>query len=157
MDILFGRDPLQTLAAFFVCGVLLGVVYDLLAVRRLFSFGGAVRLFFDDLLFTLFSGAVMLSAAYAFGNGNWRWYELPAALTGILLYRLTVSRVLLAVCRKAARLFKSVLRFVLSPIGRFAAALRVCGARLKEGVYRGRLMRRIAVLPCGGPGKEEKV
>ncbi len=120
MEILFGRAVLPVLVAYFVCGVLWGMLYDLMRIKRELLPSPAIIVFFEDILFMFVGGAFVLLCAYAYNNGNYRWYELPVMLMGVCLYRVTLSRLLMGVSLKCVRLLKRQIKRLLSPL------LRIC-------------------------------
>ena len=98
MDILFGRAQLPVIISFFVCGVMCGILYDVLKIKRRIFGSRAVILFFDDLLFMLVATVTIIFNAYAFNNGNFKWYEVPVMTLGFFLYMISLSRLFTAVC-----------------------------------------------------------
>ena len=137
MDILFGRDPWAVIAAFAVCGVLLGMLYDALYVKRLFLGAFRVALAVDDLFFSLAGGVLFVVTAYAFGNGNIRWYEFPAMFFGFAAEHMTLSRAVRGLFGSIAGLLKKLL-------GRMIRPLRNGQTRLHRNMERTRMIRRAA-------------
>ena len=127
MAILFGRNQFTAVLAFLVCGVLCGALFDALKVKRHLFGSPGVILFADDLLFMLSSGILLIFCAFAFNDGNFKWYETPCMLTGFGVYRLTLSRpviwVLFAVIDGTKKLIKRLLRPVLRLFCRFGRAV----------------------------------
>ena len=98
MDILFGRAQLPVIISFFVCCVMCGILYDVLKIKSRIFGSRAVILFFDDLLFMLVATVTIIFNAYAFNNGNFKWYEVPVMTLGFFLYMISLSRLFTAVC-----------------------------------------------------------
>lgn len=118
MEILFGRAVLPVLVAYFVCGALWGGLYDLVCIKRELLYSPGCIRFFEDILFMLAGGVLVLLCAYAYNNGCFRWYELPTMLSGLCLYRVTLSRVLMGLCIKGIRYVKKKIERSLSPLWR---------------------------------------
>ncbi len=95
MEILFGRSPYPVLVSFAVCGMLAGLLYDLLKIKRKLLGAPALVVFADDVFFCFCTAVAVVFDAYAFNDGNLKWYEAPAMLAGWLLYRRTLSRLLI--------------------------------------------------------------
>lgn len=116
MEILFGRNQFAVFLSFLVCGVLAGIVFDALKVKRhLFGAPNAV-LFVDDFIFMLLCGILLIFNAFAFNDGNFKWYEVPFMLAGFTVYRLTLSRLVIFVFFGAIDVAKKLLKRLLRPI-----------------------------------------
>ena len=124
-----------------VVGGLLGVIYDVLRISRVFlgvqySRRATERLkrlrlplikgisnrrespilgtviFFEDLLFGILCGIAMILLFYGANNGNVRLLAVPITLVGFFLYRQTIGR--------AVMLFSEVIAFFAETILRYA-------------------------------------
>lgn len=135
MAILFGRDPFPVVIAFLCCGVIAGAVYDLFRIkRRLFGHFPLV-VFADDVLFMLFCGTLVLLCAYAFNDGNFKWYELPCMFFGFSVYRLTLSRIVIGLCFATINFLKKLLKRILFPLARLVQRGGKRLLCLSESVY----------------------
>ena len=123
MSIFLGRNQLPVFISFIVCGVLCGVFYDILKVKRRIIFKRYIFLFIDDLLFCDFGTVVLLFNAFAFNDGNLKWYEIPFMLLGFLLYRKTLSSVFTGLCFYIIDKTKQLLKFILLFIKRLLLAV----------------------------------
>ncbi len=126
MAILFGRNPWPVILSFFVCGMIAGVLFDLFKIKRHIFGAPRILLFFDDFIFMLTCGILVIFDAFAFNNGNFKWYEAPFMLFGFTVYRLTLSRLVIFcifgiidfVKKMLWRLFMPVLRFMRKLFGK---------------------------------------
>lgn len=102
------RD-LLSFAGVFVCGVCVGVVFDIFrAHRKVYPPSSAMLAFQDAFLcaiaFFLFSHTVSVYA-----DGDLRWYVFAGFVLGLVLYFLTISRFMFFALEKVFSLLKRVL------------------------------------------------
>lgn len=116
MEILFGRDQLPVVISFFICGVFSGIIYDLLKIKRYIIRTPAVILFVDDLLFMLCNAMIVVFNAYAFNNGNIKWYEFPVMITAFFVYKSTLSVLFLKAAFALIALVKKTIFLMLAPV-----------------------------------------
>lgn len=116
MDVLFGRDQLPVVISFFVCGVICGAFYDVLRIKRHIFPCGYFILFLDDLLFCGFLTIVFLFNAYSFNNGNIKWYEVPIMIAAFVIYRKTVSAIVIRLCFMLIDVLKRLVHRMLMPV-----------------------------------------
>lgn len=86
-----------------IAGAFLCAVYDLFRVFRLIRPMGQIRLFVADFLFCVISAVVMLVLFFNLTYGRVRLYVVLFALPGFLVWRLTVSRLFIALAFKVVR------------------------------------------------------
>lgn len=76
--------------------------------------------FFFDLLFFVIITPLMVIFVHCVNNGNLRWYIFFGALTGFLVYRITIGRVIVIILENLAVLFqyafKTAFEFLYKPI-----------------------------------------
>ena len=103
----------EIFAVFFISGIIIGIVYDLLSFLRFAFRGRAVVFILDFLFFVVFSFAFFIPLL-AYNNGSVRAMYFTVYLAGLLLYLGSVYRLTLGFKRKAAdflrKLFKNVLK-----------------------------------------------
>lgn len=116
-------------------GVLLGLVYDILRIRRIAfaptaSFGraqapipltawdgkpqrrsvaGTLLLFVEDLLFAFFAAILFLLLFYSLQDGVVRWFAFAGAGLAFCLYRLTIGRLLMRLSDRIVWAVRTVL------------------------------------------------
>lgn len=116
MDILFGKNQIPVLISFFICGILSGILFDLLKIKRRIFGVNKFILFIDDFAFMIFCAILVIFNAYAFNNGNMKWYEIPDMTAGFIIYRKTVSVIFIKVCFYIIDKTKKLLLILLLPI-----------------------------------------
>ena len=124
MDILFGRNQLPVFISFVICGIIAGAFCDILKIKRRIFSDRFIFLFFDDLLFFAFCTVLILCNAYAFNDGNMKWYEIPFMIMGFVLYRKTVSVIFIGICFTVIDFTKKIICWAFSPIVKFGEALK---------------------------------
>ncbi len=86
-----GPDPWYFIWSL-VCGMALGLLYDVLRIKRKLIKTPDIVVNIEDILFIIFSGSVAAGLAYAVNNGFFRIYSMISMVLGFVLYRLTVGR-----------------------------------------------------------------
>lgn len=105
-------DQMRCLVSAFLCGLLLGFVYDVFRFLRFVFSGGKTATFIFDILFMLcFSfTSLFFSMAYSFGKA--RYFTLFAQVLGILCVRFTYGllsmRLLAPACAKTRLFFEKI-------------------------------------------------
>ena len=112
------RD-LLAFAGVFVCGVCVGVVFDIFRAHRKVHPPSSAALAFQDALlcaiaFFLFSHTVSIYA-----DGDLRWYIFAGFILGVVLYFLTISRFVFFSLEKAFSLFKRILSAISKLFAKF--------------------------------------
>lgn len=82
------------LACFSLCGVFLGVGYELLRIIRLIIPHHSFVVGVEDTFYLSLCGLVLFGLSMEIGNGNFRPTYLLAAFLGALIYFLTVGRLI---------------------------------------------------------------
>ncbi len=126
-------------------GVFLTFVYDLL---RIFRRVVPHRRFFvsaEDLLFWIYCGGEVFLLLYFESNGEFRWFAIWGALTGMLLYRRLVSPFLVTYVSRAlngiCRFLWNILRRLCRPVGHMCKTAAGGAGRVKRKT--GRTFRRV--------------
>lgn len=136
--ILFSVDReafLPFLIVSFVFGIFFGLIYDVFRIRRIafrrsrrlkrLRTADAVIIFFEDLIFCVFVGIVMILISYKLYFGIPRWYSFFAAVMGVVLWRKTFGKLIMSASDKIICFIYSVLRrikaLIFVPIVSFVA------------------------------------
>lgn len=135
MAILFGRDQFPVFLSFLLCGVIAGILFDLLKIKRRIFGAPYVVLFFDDLFFMLICTVLVIFNAFAFNDGNFKWYELPFMTAGFAAYRLTLSRLFIFVCFTVIDFVKKLVYMLLAPIRKLCYLCFKALLKQSENVY----------------------
>lgn len=118
MAILFGRDQLPVFLSFLVCGVLAGVLFDVLKIKRhMFGAPGFI-VFIDDLNSCLHAVSLSfltpLLSTTAILNGT----KCRSCSGGFAVYRLTLSRIVIFCIFAVIDFVKKMLRKLVTPLVR---------------------------------------
>ena len=116
-----------------VLGAFLCAVYDVFRLFRLRRKQNAVTLFICDVLFCVISALSLLILFFNLSHGRMRAYAFVLCLGGLLIWRLTVSRFVMALMGKlidfVSRLLHSLkakIIFVYKRIARYAYTSAYC-------------------------------
>ena len=123
--ILFSVDReafLPFLIVSFVFGIFFGLIYDVFRIRRIafrrsrrlkrLRTADAVIIFFEDLIFCVFVGIVMILISYKLYFGIPRWYSYASCALGFYLWQKTVGRLIMKLSDKIIDLLSRAFSFV---------------------------------------------
>lgn len=117
MQIYYPENQKIVFLYFFAVGVFLGIVFDVLRIKREFFGTSRLVLFFDDLAYMLFCTCVLILGVFRVNNGNLRWFEFFSPCIGFLAYRATLSKLVIKffffLSRLIKRIFRAVCNFLL--------------------------------------------
>lgn len=100
------------LSCFSVCGMLLGVGYELLRIIRTVIPHHSFAVGVEDTFYLSFCGLVLFGLSMEIGNGNFRATYLLFAAIGFILYIFTVGRLFRFVYTVVIGAIKKIFRFV---------------------------------------------
>ena len=103
---------------FLVClglGAILAFIYDMVRIFRLFFQHKDWLVDLEDLLFWLFTAWLVFRTLFIYNRGALRGYAFLGMFLGVVLYALTLSRLLLKIASKLAPYWKKVGNFVKKP------------------------------------------
>lgn len=112
MKIFFPPNQEYVFLSTLVLGIFLGILYDAFSVKRKLICDNAVVCFIDDCLFVSISGIMFLVCVFITNNGIIRWYEFFCCLTGFLLYKSTVSLVVMALMKRIVSVIHLILKLI---------------------------------------------
>lgn len=112
MQIYYPENQKTVFLYFLAVGVFLGIVFDVLRIKREFFGTSRLVLFFDDLAYMLFCTCVLILGVFRVNNGNLRWFEFLSPCIGFLAYRATVSKLVIKFFFFLSRLIKRIFRAV---------------------------------------------
>lgn len=110
MNIFFPPNQNVVFMNMAVLGVIIGILYDAFSVKRSLLGDSFFVCFVDDVVFVAVSGVLFLAAVFASNNGIIRWYEFFACISFFLLYKCTVSRIVMKVMKKAAEIIRFLVK-----------------------------------------------
>lgn len=110
------------LACFSLCGVFLGIGYELLRILRLIIPHHNFAVGAEDTFYLALCGVILFGLAMETGNGNFRLSYLVAALAGAVVYFLTVGRLIklvyTAIVKTLIKLLKLIIGKLLKPLAK---------------------------------------
>lgn len=114
------KNQLLFLVAAAVAGFLLSFFYDVIRAKRRIKPTGAALINFEDIIFIVFSGALLLYVAYKYNGGSLRaaGFILPF-FSGALYFFILKNRVVDVICAVFKLIFKIIricFKFVFFPL-----------------------------------------
>jgi len=118
----------------FASGIFITFLYDILRIWRRVQPHKGLLVSLEDLVFWIFCAFYIFQLMHQESNGSLRWFAVMGALAGMLLYKKTVSGLLVryvsqALCR-VRDLLRRVIGFCLRPVGRAGHAAGSAWGRL---------------------------
>ena len=139
-----GEISQSALAALMLTSVALGfafaALYDLLRIRRI-AINIPILRHVEDFLFMTCVGVSFAVAFYAHSSGKVRGFAFAGGLLGMLVYRKTLGRLVMAASERIINFVKRVVRRIVLPPIRFAARLIRRFAAAVVGAVKGVLGR----------------
>ena len=143
MNYYYPHDQLSLLLAMLFTGLIIGVLYDSFKIKQMLLGSALFFKFADDLLFSIISVIIFIMSVFAFNNGIVRWYSAVFCVLGFAVYRITLSKLLLAVMMFAVGIIRTtvgvVLKILFYPLHKAFALLLKPRAYIFRVVYKYRL------------------
>ena len=104
----------QSVVFLFSCvvGGLLGVFYDVFRIIRIAFNSKWLSVFFQDLIFCVFSAFSIILLVFYTNSGTVRWFSLFGCFICFVLYHMTVGKLVIFMSKKIIDFIKKVLRFI---------------------------------------------
>lgn len=80
----------------FICGLMLGVMYDIIKVFRLYVLTSKAAVFICDMFFMVVSAFVSVGFSVGFARGNTRYFIVFGELCGFLLMHFTLGKLIVS-------------------------------------------------------------
>lgn len=94
---------------FSLTGVVIGLLFDFFRIlRRSFKTSNIIT-YFEDVLFWILTGVLILYNIWYFNNGEIRIYMFLGIIMGVLIYMLTLSNIIISLLSKILILIVKVL------------------------------------------------
>ena len=110
MNIFFPPNQQYVFIAMTALGVILGLLYDAFSVKRSLIIDNALACFVDDVIFVFISGVLFLICAFITNNGIIRWFEFASCFSGFIVYKLTVSKIIMKFMRFITVLIRRIIK-----------------------------------------------
>lgn len=124
MSILFPSYYSISFAFMFVVGCVFGFAYDIFKVKRMLLRCNSLILFIDDLIFSLIFLSILIASVFFISSGVFRWFALLAVLLGFIIYKCTVSNIIIFVLGHIVRMIRRTVRVSVFPVWFFLKHLR---------------------------------
>ncbi|MCL1858827.1 MAG: spore cortex biosynthesis protein YabQ [Oscillospiraceae bacterium] len=95
-----------------VVGGLLGAFYDIFRIIRIAFNSKWLSVFFQDLIFCIFSAFSIILLVFYTNSGRVRWFSLLGCFICFVLYHLTVGRIVIFMSKKIIDFIKRLLKFL---------------------------------------------
>jgi len=104
----------QSIVFLFSCvvGGFLGAFYDVFRIIRIAFNSKWLAVFFQDLIFCIFSAISVILLVFYTNSGMIRWFSLLGCFMCFVLYHITIGRIVMFLSKKIIDFIKRVLRFL---------------------------------------------
>lgn len=110
MEFSLAREAYVFLAST-LCGVCIGIVYDLMRTVRSFSKPSASMTDVFDIIFWFLASIIMFFTIHHINAGKMRWYEFLGAFLGAVLYFLSLSNFFRYILCNIVEIFSKIFAF----------------------------------------------
>lgn len=117
-------DEVELFLVCFGLGMLLAFIYDMVRVFRMLFRHRDWLVDVEDLMFWLFTAWLVFRTLFIYNRGALRGYAFLGMFLGVLLYALTLSRILLKVVTKLVPYWNKAGDFIRKPFVLFSRFLR---------------------------------
>ncbi len=117
-------NPIYILLAFFISGLLSGVLFDIFRVSRKAFKIPNILVYIEDVLFWILTGAIVLFTIFTFTDGQIRLYMILVMILGAFIYLITVSKYFIIINTKIINLIKSIIKLLILPLKKIQENLK---------------------------------
>lgn len=114
--------------AFFVTGVLVGILFDIFRVTRKAFNTPNFLIYVEDTVFWILTGVLVLITLCTFTNGEIRLYMILMLICGTIIYFATISKYFVLFNTKLLEIVKKVVNFIVLP---FKKVIKILEKTLK--------------------------
>ncbi len=126
----------------FVMGIIITFVYDLLRIFRRIWIHSKFFIALEDLLFWMFCALGFFYLMHTQSNGTLRWFAVLGALSGMLIYKKTISRPFVKWVSKGLIFLKKKIQKMFSFLGRpILFIMHKCKKTGKKAMSGGRMAK----------------
>ena len=104
----------QSIVFLFSCvvGGFLGAFYDVFRIIRIAFNSKWLSVFFQDIIFCIFSAFSIILLVFYTNSGTVRWFSLLGCFICFVLYHLTIGRIVIFMAEKIIAFIRMILRFI---------------------------------------------
>ena len=111
---------LYTILLFILTGFILGFIFDFFKIiRKSFTISDR-HVIIEDFLFGIIASILLIVIIFVINKGNIRWYTFMFILTGLVLYFLTISKLVIkvnvSIIISLKKIFSYIFKIILKPI-----------------------------------------
>ena len=117
-------NPIYILLAFFISGLLSGVLFDIFRVSRKAFKIPNILVYIEDVLFWILTGAIVLFTIFTFTDGQIRLYMILVMILGAFIYLITVSKYFIIINTKIINLIKTIIKLLILPFKKIQENLK---------------------------------
>lgn len=119
-----------------VCGLGLGIVYDVFRFLRAVFKAGRVFTFCCDFLFMLVCAFASVFFSMGFSRGNTRYFILIGEISGFLFYRLTLGRITLPTLQFFTSHIVKIIKIVTDYLAKIAKRVLQLARQILYNIFR---------------------
>lgn len=108
-------DEVELFLVCFILGAVLALIYDVIRIFRLFFHHKDWLVDMEDLIFWIFTAWLVFRTLFVYNRGALRGYAFLGMFLGVILYVLTLSRLLLSVAEKIVPYWKKIGNIIRKP------------------------------------------
>ena len=113
----------------FLFGAVLGIIYDIFRIIRLFFKSRFWNVFIQDIIYFFFSGVSTFLFILFINSGEIRFYILAGEAIGFIIYYLTLGNIIYSICDKFSGVIKKIYTkitvFLFAPINKLISKIRI--------------------------------
>ena len=117
-------EEMTLLVACFFLGMILGLFYDGFRILRLFIRHKDWLVDVEDLVFWVVTAWLVFKTLFCYNQGILRAYAFLGIMIGLLLYYLSVSKIIFCLARKIVPVWSKVLELIKKPVVLFGQFLQ---------------------------------
>lgn len=107
------QNQIYVFIVFILNGFLIGIVFDCFRIlRRSFKTPDIVT-YFEDILFGIITGLLMLYSIFKFNNGEIRFYLILGIFIGLLIYLSIFSKIFRKICIFILSILKEIFNYAI--------------------------------------------
>lgn len=115
MNYYYPHDQINLIISMLVTGFVVGIIYDVFQIKRLFFKNVVIVRFVDDFAYSIFAVVLFLLSSFLFNSGIVRWFSVVCCILGYLLYSTTLSKPVLFVMFSLVKLFHRIVKLIIMP------------------------------------------
>lgn len=107
---------LRYFIASILCGAALAMCYDFIRIFRRIVKHGAIIMAIEDIIFWILAAFIMFGVILFTNNGDVRWYAVAGMFMGMLIYIVTLSRLIVWAFTGIIKKINNIIAFVLKKV-----------------------------------------